>query len=69
VDDRCRPFRLPPWHLSTPQADALFVIKPDQFDVALKKDHGITRLLLHRGRNKTEAVEIAAAIRNVTGFA
>jgi hypothetical protein len=47
----------------------LFVIKPDQFDVALNKDHGSTRLLLHRGPNETEAVEIAAAIRNVTGLA
>ena len=37
--------------------------------MALNKDHGSTRLLLHRGPNETEAVEIAAAIRNVTGLA
>jgi len=47
----------------------LFVIKPDPFDVALHKDHGSTRLTRHRGPIETEAVEIAAAIRNVTELA
>jgi hypothetical protein len=46
----------------------LFVIEPDQFHVALSKDHGNPALLLYRGQSEAKAKEIAAAIRGVTGL-
>jgi len=44
----------------------LCVIVPEQFDVALTKNHATETLLLYRGRNESKAKDIAAGLRNVT---
>lgn len=46
----------------------LYVVEPDQFDVALSRDHGSPALMLYRGRNDKVAMEIASTIRKVTGL-
>jgi hypothetical protein len=46
-----------------------YIVRPEQFDVTLTKDHGCSALLLFRGPSETMAEEIAAAVRNLTGLA
>jgi hypothetical protein len=46
----------------------LYVMEPDEFDVALTRDHGCPALVLYRGRSEAMAKEIATCIRNITGL-
>jgi hypothetical protein len=45
-----------------------YVVRPDQFDVTLTKDHGCSALLLFRGSSEAMAEEIAASVRGLTGL-
>jgi hypothetical protein len=44
------------------------VMRSDQLDVALTKEHGATEVLLYRGRDDAMAREIADTLRSVTGL-
>jgi hypothetical protein len=57
-----------PWGLIPAVVWWLYVIEPDQFFVALSRDHGSPALVLYRGHSEAKAKEIATAIRSVTGL-
>jgi hypothetical protein len=59
---------LAPWGLIPAIVWWLYVVEPDNFDVALSRDHGSPALMLYRGRNDKVAMEIASTIRRVTGL-
>jgi hypothetical protein len=44
----------------------ILIIQPDQYDVALTKDHGSAAMLLYRGRSDEVARDIADSLHNVT---
>jgi hypothetical protein len=46
----------------------IYVMSPDEFDVALTRDHGCPTLVLYRGHSEKMAKDIVANIRNVTGL-
>jgi hypothetical protein len=59
---------LVPWGLFPAVLWWLFVLKADQCDVTLTREHGSATLLIFRCRSQDMAQEMADAIRNVTGL-
>ncbi len=45
-----------------------WVLEPDEFDVALTRDHGGPAELLYRGRSEATALEVATTVRKTTGL-
>ena len=61
-------FFLAPWGVIPAFFWWYYVVRPDQLDVALTKEHGYHTILLYRGGNEMMANDIAAAVRSVTGL-
>ncbi len=57
-----------PWGIIPGVLWWFYVLKADLFDVSLLRDHGSSALLLFRSRSQPVALEIAEAIRNITGL-
>ncbi len=45
-----------------------YVVRPEQYDVSLTRDHGNPALILYRGRSEEMAKEMMTTLRNVTGL-
>jgi hypothetical protein len=59
---------LVPWGIIPAIFWWLYVVKADQFEVILTKDHGCSTLLLYRGRSDAQAQDIADTLRKLTGL-